>query len=190
LNLSLDNNFLAETRSVYQNILDEKKNLDGHGLNMITASGIILAFLLGIQEFLSKTSNQNTELFLPATEYIIISMFFSITVFTIRHYRFVLSPDTFFIKKNKFDDSYLDRDKIDTFLKMDKKELDVFFISEYLICNGKNTRNNSKKSQLILISQIYLILGIIFTIYPILIPYLYILYNVVNQVINIISNIL
>jgi hypothetical protein len=184
LNLSLDNNFLTEIRSVYQNILDEKKSLDGHGLNMITASGIILAFLLGIQEFLSRNTNQNTELFLPATEYIIISMIFSITVFTIRHYRFVLSADTFFIKKNKFEDTNLDKDRIDTIINMNKKELDLVFISEYLICNGKNTNNNSKKSKLILSSQIYLILGIVLTIYPVLVPYFYIFYNILNQILN------
>lgn len=47
---------------------------------------------------------------------------------------------------------------------MKEEEQAYYFISSYLICNGKNSQNNDNKAEKLEFSQFFLLIGIVTTI--------------------------
>lgn len=91
-------NLLQEIRAIYENILQERNGLDGKATSLITISGIILPFLIGIQGFISSSNLINTSLIFITGFFIILSLICSIWVFKISSYSYILPPNSFFYK--------------------------------------------------------------------------------------------
>ena len=164
--------FLQELKAAYNDVLDQRKNLDSKASSVIATSSTISSLLFGFGAFILTKIDPAYSLLLPASVTLIFavvvniaSVFFSLRAFKTEGYYYVMTHDIFFQKQQntKMDvkNESFNEDVIEQFKKASSIEFEDLMIHDYLKCNLFNTKHNASKVKKLTVAQTLLLIGIL-----------------------------